>query len=97
VYETVARSLPGCQNLGDLERKLLQEGIDVQYRIKADTGERQGISFRLEKECFKGSQVDREFSLKRLQHTLALQQQKRQQEIEHEWYPRQSRGMRRGR
>jgi len=108
VYEAVVRSLPGCQNLEDLESKLLQEGIDVQYRIKADTGERQGISFRLGKECFKGSQVDREFSLKRLQHTLTLQQQKQlqerqqqeqrqQQEIEQDWYPRQSRGIRRGR
>lgn len=98
LYEAVAKSLPGCTNLGQLEKKLLNQGIDVQYRIKEGTGQRQGISFRLENECFKGSQVDREFSMKRLQDTLARQQeQKQHQEMELDWYPRQSHGMRHGR
>jgi hypothetical protein len=104
LYDAIAKILPGCQNLEDLEKKLLKQGIDVQYRKKEGTGERQGISFRLENECFKGSQVDRDFSLKRIQQTLALQQAQRQkqeqrqyQEVEREWYPRQSHGMRRGR
>lgn len=103
LYDAVVKNLPGCRSLEDLEKKLLTQGIDVQYRIKEGTGERQGISFRLENECFKGSQVDREFSLKRIQQTLALQEQRqkqehqRRQEIEQEWYPRQSHGMRRGR
>ncbi|GGB14829.1 relaxase/mobilization nuclease domain-containing protein [Puia dinghuensis] len=80
IYEAIHGQLPQCHTLDDLEKALLQQGITVRYRCHPDTGERQGISFRLENRSFKGSRVDEEYSLGGLQRTLALQEQQRQEE-----------------
>jgi hypothetical protein len=74
LYEAIKEVLPGCQRMEDLEMRLLERGISTRYRIDRGSGERQGISFRVEKYCFKGSEVDRGYSLKGLERTLALQQ-----------------------
>ena len=74
LYEAIKEMLPGCQRMEDLEQRLLERGISTRYRIDRGSGERQGISFRVEKYCFKGSEVDRGYSLKGLERTLALQQ-----------------------
>ena len=74
VYNAVKESLPGCQSLEDLGQRLLQRGIDTRYRVDEATGKRIGISFRYHQEAFKGSRIDREFSLPRLEERLAQQQ-----------------------
>jgi len=50
-------------------------GIDVQYKYRSGTEEKQGISFSLGQQCFKGSKVDRNFSFGNLEKALRLQQQ----------------------
>jgi len=74
LYEAIKEALPDCQRMEDLEMRLLERGISTRYRIDRGSGERQGISFRIENYCFKGSEVDRAYSLKGLEGTLALQQ-----------------------
>ncbi|HXB08067.1 MAG TPA: relaxase/mobilization nuclease domain-containing protein [Puia sp.] len=77
VYEAIREVLPRCRGLDELEKGLLEKGITVRYRYDAETGERQGISFRAEKSSFKGSRVDPGFSLGALERTLALQEKLR--------------------
>jgi hypothetical protein len=74
LYEAIKEVLPDCQRMEELEMRLLERGISTRYRIDRGSGERQGISFRIENYCFKGSEVDRAYSLKGLEGTLALQQ-----------------------
>ena len=52
------------------------QGIDTQYKYRGQTLEKQGVSFKIGEDCFKGSKVDRQFSLSNLEKTLA-QTQKR--------------------
>lgn len=74
IYEAVQAILPNCTGMDELEKELLERGITMRYRIDESTGERQGISFRLDNRSFKGSQVDKEYSLRRLEEKLALRQ-----------------------
>ena len=73
LYQEIKDHLPGCRTLEDLEKRLMEKGITVRYKYDPASGERQGISFRIEKQCFKGSQVDKDYSLKGLERLLALQ------------------------
>jgi hypothetical protein len=73
LYEAIKEVLPDCQRMEDLEMRLLERGISTRYRIDRGSGERQGVSFRIENYCFKGSEVDRGYSLKGLEQTLAQQ------------------------
>lgn len=74
VYETILKTLPQCKNIQELENKLQLQGIETQYKYKGHTQEKQGVSFKIEEDCFKGSQVDRQFSLGNLEKILALNQ-----------------------
>jgi len=74
LYELIQEVLPGCQHMEDLEQSLMERGVSLRYRIDQASGRRQGISFRLENHSFKGSEVDRAYSLKELERVLALQQ-----------------------
>lgn len=68
IYEAIVYCLERSNDLLGLEMALLKRGIDTQYKYNAHTQEPEGISFRLGKQCFKGSQIDREFSLKGLEN-----------------------------
>lgn len=70
VYEAILHALPQCKTLDELEKKLKPQGIEVQYKYKGQTEEKQGVSFKLGDYSFKGSQVDRQFSLGHLEKTL---------------------------
>ncbi|MEO5996979.1 MAG: relaxase/mobilization nuclease domain-containing protein, partial [Chitinophagaceae bacterium] len=74
IYSAITEHLPKCRNMEELEAKLKKQRIEIQYKLKAGTNEKQGISFRVGEYCFKGSKVDRKFSLGNLERTLALQQ-----------------------
>ena len=74
IYQAIQESLPRCRGMDDLEKDLLKKGITMRYRRDKETGEQQGISFRLENQSFKGSRVDRAYSLKGLERKLVLQQ-----------------------
>lgn len=74
IYQAIQESLPRCRGMDDLEKELLRKGITMRYRRDKETGEQQGISFRLENRSFKGSQVDGAYSLRGLERKLVLQQ-----------------------
>lgn len=82
IYTAIAENLPHCQTLEELEARLQQRGIETLYKYKGQTQEKQGISFKTGEYSFKGSQVDRKFSLAGLRKALA------QQEEEHLQKPR---------
>lgn len=73
IYIAILESLPHCRTMEELEIRLLKQGIETQYKYKGQTQEKQGVSFKLENISFKGSQVDRKFSLSGLEKILALQ------------------------
>lgn len=80
VYIAISEILPHCRSMEELEKRLLKMGIETQYKYKGQTQERQGVSFKIGNFCFKGSQVDRKFSLLGLEKSLALKQE---QHLEH--------------
>ena len=77
IYQAIVDSLPNCRTLQDLEIRLMSQGIHTLYKYKGQTQELQGISFRIGKDRFKGSQIDRKFSLGNLQKALAAMRQNR--------------------
>lgn len=80
IYTAIAENLPLCHNLEELETQLQQQGIETLYKYRGQTQEKQGISFKIGEYSFKGSQVDRKFSLAGLRKALALQEKEHLQE-----------------
>jgi len=78
IYQAIAENLPHCRTMEDLEKRLLAQGIEIQYKYKGQSQDKQGISFKMENVCFKGSDIDRKYSLSGLQK--ALEQQQRQEQ-----------------
>lgn len=79
IYEAILKNLPHCRNIADLEERLKRQKITVIYKYKGQTIEKQGISFQIEKDCFKGSKIDRKFSLGNLEKYFAFRQQQQNQ------------------
>jgi len=75
IYQAISEHLPHCRTLEELEKRLASQGIEVQYKYKGQTQEKQGISFKMGNTCFKGSQIDQKYSLAGLQKTLEQQHQ----------------------
>ncbi|HVI49225.1 MAG TPA: relaxase/mobilization nuclease domain-containing protein [Chitinophaga sp.] len=75
IYMAITAALPYCKNLQDLESRLKKEhGIEVQYKYKGQSQDSQGVSFKIGEYCFKGSKVDRQYSLGNLEKILSQQQ-----------------------
>jgi hypothetical protein len=74
IYEAISKHLPRCKNLVELEQKLTRQGIETLYKYKGQTKELQGVSFQIGKYKYKGSEIDRQFSIKNLEKTLLLNQ-----------------------
>ena len=99
IYQTISETLPSCRNLEQLEQQLLKQGIDTVYKYKGQSKELQGVSFKMGEYSYKGSQVDREFSVKKIEKTLEIKQELHlkqelnlHQELRQERSLRQSRG-----
>jgi hypothetical protein len=75
IFEAIEECLEKSKDLTNLEVMLLKWGIDTQYKYNDQTQEPEGISFRYEKQCFKGSQIDREFSLNGLENHFVAKRQ----------------------
>lgn len=84
VYQAIMLVLPKCRTMEDLEKKLQQQGIEMQYKYKGQTLERQGISFKIAENIYKGSKVDRQFSLGNLEKTLANNNQRQKVDLKHD-------------
>lgn len=73
IYEAIKTSLPFCDRLEDLAYRLERQDIKITVKYKSGSEtERQGISFELGDFVFKGSKVDRMYSLTGLEKTLEL-------------------------
>ncbi|MEO7049435.1 MAG: hypothetical protein ABI091_29290, partial [Ferruginibacter sp.] len=75
IYQAILNMLPKCKNLEDLNQHLVKQKIETLYKYKGQTNELQGISFMLGNFKYKGSEIDRNFSIKNLQRILENQQQ----------------------
>jgi hypothetical protein len=77
VYQAISENLPDCRTMDDLEKRLASQGIEIQYKYKGQTQEKQGISFKMGNACFKGSEIDRKYSLIGLQKAIDQQLQQK--------------------
>lgn len=73
IYAAIKHHLRESRSMNELEERLRLLGIEMQYKMKGQSQERQGVSFRLGEYCFKGSQIDRQFSYGNLEKTIERQ------------------------
>ncbi len=75
IHDEIAANLPKCATYADLEKRLRQAGITIQYKYRSGAEESpeniQGISFAKGGITFKGSQIDRKFSHASLSKALS--------------------------
>src|ERR1700685_682310 len=55
IYAAIKHHLRESRSMAELEGRLRHLGIEMQYKMKGQTQVRQGVSFRLGKYCFNGS------------------------------------------
>jgi hypothetical protein len=72
IYAAVKHHLRNCRSMDQLKERLQPLGIEMEYKYKGHTGEKQGISFRLGEYCFKGSKIDRQFSYANLEKAFSM-------------------------
>jgi hypothetical protein len=74
IYQAILDTLPHSKSLDDLKEKLAKKNIETLYKYKGQTKELQGISFRIGNFKYKGSEIDRHFSLKNLEKAIYLRE-----------------------
>lgn len=74
IYQAILERLPQCRSLDELKEKLQLENIETLYKYKGQTSELQGISFKIGEYKYKGSEIDRKFSVKNLEKIIRQQQ-----------------------
>jgi hypothetical protein len=89
VYQAITEAIPHCRTIEELEKRLQLKGIQTQYKYKGHIQEKQGISFRIKEDCFKGSQVDRKFSLGNLEKIMTMVQKQSYRPAHAAWAMRQ--------
>lgn len=62
IHDAIKAVLPNCKNPADLRLGLQKFRIELEYKLKRTTREIEGVSFRYNNICFKGSEIDRKFS-----------------------------------
>jgi hypothetical protein len=81
IYRSIRESVGLVKDMGELERRLLADGIETRYRLD-QAGQRVGVSFLYQNEAFRGSEIDREFSLMGLEKRLGQRQELSQWETQ---------------
>jgi hypothetical protein len=75
IHDEIAANLPHSTSYADLEKRLRQAGITIQYKYRSGAEESpenvQGVSFAKGGITFKGSQIDRKFSHANLSKVLS--------------------------
>ena len=66
IYNAVKNESGKSKNWQQLQERLAEKGITIQFKYKGQTSEIQGISFSKGEYTFKGSEVDRSFSFSKL-------------------------------
>ncbi len=70
IYQAILERLPRCKSLNEMKEQLQKKGIETLYKYKSGTQELQGISFKIGEYKYKGSDIDRKFSLKNLERVI---------------------------
>jgi hypothetical protein len=81
IYRTIRDSLSQVKDMGELEKRLLAEGIETRYRLD-QAGKRIGVSFLYQNEAFRGSEIDATCSFRALERTVGQRQELSQWEGE---------------
>ncbi len=74
IYQAILELLPKSRNLDDLKSKPMKQNTEILYKYKGQTRELQGIRFKIGEYKYKGSEVDRNFSVKNLDKEIYRQQ-----------------------
>ena len=77
IYQAILEKLPLSRSIDELKEKLAKENIETLFKFKGQTKELQGVSFKIGDYKYKGSEIDRKFSLNNLQKILLQQQSAR--------------------
>ena len=76
IYAAIKHYLRDSRSLDELKERLGRLGIEMKFKMKGKTDVRQGVSFRLGEYCFKGSEIDRQFSYANLEKAISQLQKK---------------------
>ena len=87
IYYAIKGILPKAKNWQQFEESLKQQGISIEYKLKGQTDEVQGVSFKKGKHSFKASDVDRKFSYGKLNMQLGENNPIREQQQEQQQAP----------
>jgi hypothetical protein len=74
IYQAILETFPHSKSLDELKEKLAKKNIETLYKYKGQTKELQGISFRIGNFKYKGSEIDRKFSVKNLEKAIYLRE-----------------------
>ncbi|MDH7463526.1 relaxase/mobilization nuclease domain-containing protein [Chitinophagaceae bacterium 26-R-25] len=74
IYIAIKEQLPIVKTMEELGAHLQKQGIETIYKYKGKTEEKQGVSLRVDGYSYKGSEIDRKFSLKGLQQIISQSQ-----------------------
>ena len=66
IYTAVKNEIGKSRNWQQLQQRLAEMGIAIQFKYKGQTSEIQGISISKGEYTFKGSEIDRNFSFSKL-------------------------------
>lgn len=72
IHNAIKDAIPQCKNWDQLSDKLKKQGIDVKYKYKGQTNEKQGVIFTKNGYSFSGSKVDRMYSYSKIDAQLQL-------------------------
>jgi len=77
IYQAILEKLPLSRSVHELKEELAKENIETLFKYKGHTKELQGISFKIGDYKYKGSEIDRKFSINNLQKILLQHQSAR--------------------
>lgn len=73
IHSALKQEIPKCRTLKAIKNRMLKHSVETQFKFRGTSKEIIGISFRLGDDCFKGSKINRKFSLANLKKTLKHQ------------------------
>jgi len=78
IYQAICDALPKCKDLDNLKVRLNSRKIEMIYKYNGQTNQLQGVSFKQGDFKFKGSAIDRQFSLKNLERIMGQKNEQKQ-------------------
>lgn len=79
IYDSLCRHVPNSKSWMELYVKLQKDGINMNFKMKGNTTQKEGIKFSADGITFNGSKIDRQFSYSKIDY--ALRQNAREEEF----------------